>query len=203
MRIRLYVEGGPVGVDAEGVRSIRKAFKQHFERLDPRLKSLVVVVSGSTDQTIKSFAEGKHEYYPDYCVALLVDSDAPVSASSPGKHLESKLNSAAISQDAQSEVFLMVQCMEAWLVTDVVALEKCFGNKVREIKFPANPNIEAVPKKDILAALNVAAKVRPARHYHKIRDGAKILAELSPKLVAERSKHASALHEFLRRSVSV
>jgi hypothetical protein len=94
----------------------------------------------------------------------------------------------------------MVQFMEAWLITDAAALEKCFGSKVRTIRFPQNPDIEAVPKRDVLDALDLAAQSMPTGHYHKIRDGIRILAELKPDTVAQRSKHARALHEFLRQS---
>ena len=94
----------------------------------------------------------------------------------------------------------MVQFMEAWLVTDAAALEKCFGRDVRVIKLPRHPSIEAVPKKEILDVLDLAAKKTPTRHYHKIRDGARILQELDPEVVASRSRHASELHDFLRQS---
>jgi hypothetical protein len=203
VKIKVYVEGGPRGVDADGVRSIRKAFKQHFERLDPRLKTLDVVARGSTDQTIKSYSDGVRQDSSEYSVALLVDSDAVVTANTPAMHIQAKLDAAHVAPADRENIFLMVQCMEAWLVTDPTALEKCFGAKARDIKLPPNPNIEAVPIKDILAALDSAARSTPTRHYHKIRDGARILAELNPELVAKRSKHAVALHEFLRRSVGV
>jgi hypothetical protein len=133
-------------------------------------------------------------------VALLVDSDAPVIGGSPAKHLESKLNSAGITKTSRKNIFLMVQFMEAWLVTDAAALEKCFGRDIRAIKLPKHSSIEAVSKEDILAVLDLAAKKTPTRHYHKIRDGARILEQLDPEVVAKRSKHARELHDFLRQS---
>jgi hypothetical protein len=195
--VRLYVEGGPVGADAEGVRRFRTALKRHFERLDPRLKALELVARGSTDQTIKSYAEGVRQHSGDCRVALLVDSDAAVTASSPAQHLASKLDSANVPRDARANIFLMVQCMESWLVTDASAFVKCYGTKTRAPKLPQNPDIEAVPKRDVLEALESMAKSTPNGHYHKIRDGARILAELRPEVVAKRSKHARSLHEFL------
>ncbi|MFZ0306289.1 MAG: DUF4276 family protein [Terracidiphilus sp.] len=201
MKIRLYVEGGPQGVDTDGLRRFRSAFKQYFEHFDPQLKSLDVIARGATERTIKNYAEGVRRHAAEGVVALLVDSDTPVTASSPAKHLASKLDGAKVPNDARANVFLMVQCMEAWLITDVAALENCYGAKAREMKLPADPDVEAIPKKDLFAALNSLAKNTPIGRYHKIHHAARILAVLSPELVAKRSKHAQKLHEFLRRSL--
>lgn len=200
MKVRIYVEGGPRGADANGAREIRKAFKQHLERLDPRLKTLEVVASGSTDQTMRNYAEGFRVHSADRSVALLVDSDAPVTAITPAKHLEAKLNSAKVPQDARTNIFLMVQCMEAWLVTDEAVLERCFGNKLRASALPQNLDVEAVSKTRVLEALESAIKPTPTGHYHKVRHGSEILAALNPARVGERSRHARDLHAFLRNS---
>jgi hypothetical protein len=93
--------------------------------------------------------------------------------------------------------------MESWLVTDATALKACFGARLRENDLPRNPDIEAVPKRDALDALAAAVKPTPAGQYHKIHHGAKILAELNPDTVAQRSRHARDLHTFLRNSVQI
>ena len=200
MKVRLYVEGGPRGTHADGLRRLKNSLKQHFMRLDSKLSSLNVSPCGSTDETIRDYAHAVRECESNCTPALLVDSDAPVLAP-PAQHLGQKLNSANVPQSARQDLFLMVQCMEAWLVTDQVALEKCYGSPIKTVRFPPNPDIEAVQKKDIFAALDSAARGTPTRRYHKIRDGARILAELRPESVAGRSKHARALYKFLRESV--
>jgi hypothetical protein len=203
VKVRIYVEGGPQAIDANGLRRFRSGFKRHFERVDTRLEAVEVVAPGSTEQTIKSYAQGWRQY-SDHCrVALLVDSDSPVTANSPAEHLRTKLDSAHVPQDARTNVFLMVQCMESWLVTDATALKACFGARLRENDLPRNPDIEAVPKRDALDALAAAVKPTPAGQYHKIHHGAKILAELNPDTVAQRSRHARDLHTFLRNSVQI
>lgn len=199
MKARLYVEGGPKGTHADGLRRLKNSFKQHLMRLDPKLRSLDVSPCGSTDETIRDYAHAVRECESKCTPALLVDSDAPVLGS-PAEHLGQKLNSAKVPVIARQNLFLMVQCMEAWLVTDRLALEKCYGSSMA-VQFPPNPDIEAVQKKDIFAALDSAARGTPTRRYHKVRDGARILAELRPESVAARSKHARALHKFLRESV--
>lgn len=200
MKVRLYVEGGPKGTHADGLRRFKNSFKQHLIWLDPKLSSLDVSPCGSTDETIRDYARAVRECESTCVPAVLVDSDAPVLAS-PAQHLGQKLNSAKVPQSARQYLFLMVQCMEAWLVTDQVALEKCYGSSMKAVQFPPNPDIEAVQKKDIFAALDSAARGTPTRQYHKVRDGARILAELRPESVAARSRHARALHKFLRESV--
>lgn len=195
MKVRLYVEGGPKG-HADGLRQFKNSFKQHLMRLSPRLSTLDVSPCGSTEETIRDYVRAVREVKPGSAVALLVDADDFVAANAPAKHLEGKLNSAKVPKDARANIFLMVQCMESWFVTDFNALESCFGAKAK-IKLPAHTDIEAVPKKDVFAALDDAARGTPTRRYLKIRDGAKILAELNPKTVAQRSRHARDLYEFL------
>jgi hypothetical protein len=201
VKVRIYVEGGPRGADADGVRAFRNAFKQHFEKLNEGLRTLEVVAQGSTEQTIKGYAHGVHQHSSDCAVALLVDADASVTADSAAKHLEAKLDSANVPPDARANIFLMVQCMEAWLVTDVAALERCFGSRLRASALPANPDIEAVSKKDVLAALDAAVKTTKTGQYQKVKHGARILAELNPDRVGNRSRHARSLYSFLRSSV--
>lgn len=201
MKIHLYVEGGPKGCNADGIRSFRSSFKQHLLRLDPRLVSLNVSPGGSTFETIRDFARAIKRGDPDCIVALLVDSEEAVTADSPAKHLASKLDSAGVPEHARVNVFLMVQCMEAWFLADRNALEECFGPQIQSIKFPGNPNVEAIAKDDVLGALDLAAKRIVMRRYNKIRDGSRILAKLDTALVASRSDHARRLHEFLVTSV--
>jgi hypothetical protein len=122
-------------------------------------------------------------------------------ADTPSKHLEAKLNSANVPLDARANLFLMVQCMEAWLVTDIEALKKCFGPRLRENVLPQNPNIEAVPKRDVLANLAAAVKPTQTGRYHKVEHGAKILAKLNPDRVGNRSRHAKSLYTFLCESL--
>ena len=201
MKVRLYVEGGPIGVDADGLRSFRTAFKQHFEKLDPGLKALEVVMRGSTDQTIKAYTEAVRQFAAEYTVALLVDSDSAVTANTPALHLRPWLDSAHVPADARRNLFLMVQCMEAWLVTDPEAFKKCFGNRVRLNVLPPNPDIEAVPKRDVFAAIEGAIRQTPAGRYLKVQHGSKLIAALNPDRVSSRSRHARDLYSFLRASI--
>ena len=131
MKVRLYVEGGSKSGNAQGFRLFRAGFKQHLSKLHPRLNTLEVSPCGSTDEAIRDFARAARERPSECILALLVDSESPVTTGSPARHLQEKLDSAHIPQEARENAFLMVQCMESWLVTDMVALEKCFGPRTR------------------------------------------------------------------------
>lgn len=202
MKVRLYVEGGPQrGSSADGIRRFRNSFKQHLIKLDPRLKAIDVSPCGSTDAAIRDYARAIRENPQESLVALLVDSDSEVTAGPLPKHLEGKLNSAKVPRDSYANVFLMVQFMESWFITDIDALESCFGAVAKEVKWPQNVDVERVPKREILDALDRAARNTPTRHYHKIQDSVRILEHLRPDIVATRSKHARSLHAFLRKAI--
>ncbi len=201
MKVRLYVEGSPKGTHANGLRLFRNGFKQHLVKLDPRLKAMEVSPCGSTEETIRDYARAVRENRADFVPSLLVDSDTPVTADSPAEHLRAKLDSANVQRDARGNIFLIVQCMESWFVTDPTALKACFGGQFRENALPPSRDIETVAKKDILTALEAAVKPTPTGRYHKIQHGSKILAKLNPDTVAQRSRHASDLYAFLRNSV--
>jgi hypothetical protein len=201
VKIRLYVEGGPKGTHANGLRSFRNNFKQHLIKLDPRLSVMDVSPCGSTVETLRDYARAIHESNGGIAVSALVDSDTAVNANSPAAHLQPKLDSAKVPTDARVNIFLMVQCMESWFVCDEAALRKCFGNQLRTNVLPPNQNIEAVAKKDVLESLEKAAKPTPAGRYHKVQHGVKILENLNPDVVAQRSKHARDLYSFLRNSI--
>jgi hypothetical protein len=198
----VYVEGGPKSAHGDGLRRFKNGFKQHLMRLNPRLNALDVSPCGSTVDAMRDYAKAAREEKPDCVLALLVDADAPVTADSPAKHLEAKLNAAKVPQSARKNIFLMTQCMESWLVTDTLALEKCFGPKLEAKSLPQNPDIESVPKKRVIAALAAAVRLTPAGRYHKIHHGARILAELRPASVGARSqRHAKSFYEFLRSCI--
>lgn len=201
MKVRLYVEGSPKGMHANGLRLFRNGFKQHLVKLDPRLKTMEVSPCGSTEETIRDYARAVRENRADFVPSLLVDSETPVTANSPAEHLRIKLDSADVKRDARTNIFLMVQCMESWFVTDPTALKACFGNQLRENALPPTQDIEATSKKGVLAALKSAVQATPSEDYHKVQHGAKILANLNPEAVARRSSHARDLYAFLRNSV--
>jgi len=72
-------------------------------------------------------------------------------------------------------VFWMVQIMESWFLADVDALKKVFEG-FSEAAVRGNPNVEEIPKADVLARLKKAAN----GEYHKVKHGMKLLELIDP-----------------------
>ena len=202
MKVRIYVEGGPQAIDANGLRRFRSGFKRHFERVDPRLEAIEVVAPGSTEQTIKRYAQGLKQYSDHSRVALLVDSDSPVTANSPAEHLRAKLDSAKVPQDARTNIFLMVQCMEAWIVADPEALEGFYKSKFfKKERLPKRPNLEQESKADLYAVLEKETKDSQKGQYGKISHAGKLLVLIDPEKVASRCPRFGIFRAWLNESI--
>lgn len=87
----------------------------------------------------------------------------------------------------------MVHCMESWLIADPEALAEFYGQGFRVKSLPATPDVEAVPKETIAAALEQATKSTQKGRYHKIRHGPALLGQLDPARVRQRAKHCDRL----------
>jgi hypothetical protein len=53
---------------------------------------------------------------------------------------------------------LMVQCLESWFLADKAALEKYYGRQFMNDNLPGNPNIEEIPKQDVVDGLKAATR---------------------------------------------
>ena len=87
----------------------------------------------------------------------------------------------------------MVQVMESWFLADCDALRAYYRAQLRESALPQNPQIEQIPKRDVLEGLKRATD----GDYHKGADAPRILERLDPKRVRERAPHCRTLFESL------
>lgn len=128
--------------------------------------------------------------HPDAFNVLLVDAEAPVTLG-PWKHLEQRdgWNPAA----ADEQCHLMVHCTESWLIADPEALAEFYGQGFLLNALPKTPDVEAVPKQRVAAALERATKETQKGRYHKIRHGPDLLARLNPARVRQRAQHCDRL----------
>jgi hypothetical protein len=62
---------------------------------------------------------------------------------------------------------------------------------------PGNPDIEQIPKRDVLSGLRDASRATGKGAYHKTRHGFDILERIDPGDVRRRSGHAEALFTLL------
>ena len=138
----------------------------------------------------------------DAFTVLLVDSEAPVAEGvGPWTHLRNRRddgwNRPADATDEHAH--LMVQCMEAWFLADLQTLSRVFGNGFRPSALPRRADIEQIPKRELLGALeNAARDSRTRRGYKKGRDSFELLEELDPEKVTAASPHAKRLVDVLK-----
>ena len=193
MSIRVFVEGG--GDQRRTQTACRKAFHILFEKLLGDRPSPAITACGGRDEAYRDFRRSL-DRNPATLAVLLVDSEGPVAAgNSPATHLRGRDGWTAPTPEEQ--VHLMVQCMEAWFLADKAALTSFYGQGFREGALPPNPNIEAVPKGDLLKGLERATASTSKGSYHKTQHGFAILERIDPAALRRNSPHAERLFRFL------
>ena len=193
--IYIYVEGGGDRKDTRAaIRSGFGAFlgeaRQAARRRTIRWQ---VVACGGRGQAIGDFLTGQRTNRDAFNV-LLVDAEGPVSTS-PRLHLLGEHPRRSEVDDDQCH--LMVQMMEAWLVADVAALERFYGQGFRLNAIPARADVENIDKADLEDALRNATRHTQKGSYHKIRHGAKLLGFLDAATVRSKAPHCHRLFTVL------
>lgn len=87
--------------------------------------------------------------------------------------------------------------MESWFLADVKTLESFFGRGFRRQTLWGNPNIEDVPKQDVLSRLERATSDTGKGRYSKGAHSFDILAMLDPEKVTKASHHAKRFIDSL------
>jgi hypothetical protein len=191
--VRVFVEGG--GNQRRTQIACRKAFRTFFGKLLGDRPKPSIDACGSRDQAYRDFSRSLSGDSDTFAV-LLVDSEDPVPAGkTAAAHLRDRDQWTKPLPDGQ--VHLMVQCMEAWFLTDKAALAGYYGNGFRQSALPRNPRIEEISKRDVLYGLERATVETTKQAYHKTRQGFDILERLSPIAVRDGSPFAAALFEIL------
>lgn len=193
--VKVFVEGGGPYAKRRTALACRQAFHLFFAKLLGDRPKPRIVASGSRDEAYHDFCRSL-ENDPDTFPILLVDSEDPVPAGKTVRvHLQERDNWTATMPDEQ--VYLMVQCMEAWFLADIPAVVLYYHHEFDESALSGNPNIEAIPKRDVLNRLHNATKATNKRAYDKSKHGFEILGSIDPGRVRQRSSHADALFNFL------
>ena len=124
---------------------------------------------------------------------LLIDAEAPVNAQGPWQHLRTSDGWARPRGATDDQCHLMVQVMESWFLADADALESFYGSGFRKQALPRNPNVEQIPKEDVLRGLDRAARGTQKGGYSKGKHGFEILASLDPITVKQAAPYANRL----------
>jgi hypothetical protein len=91
--------------------------------------------------------------------------------------------------------------MEAWFLADRTALAGYFGQGFRESALPGSPQVESIPKAEVLEGLHRAARDTTKAGYSKGRHSFQVLARLDPNLVENAAPSARRFLAALRVSL--
>jgi hypothetical protein len=191
--VRVFVEGG--GDQRRTQTACRRAFSVFLGNLLGDRPKPRIVASGSRDQAYRDFSRALSGD-TDVFATLLVDSEDPVVAGkTAAAHLRDRDRWTGPLPDGQ--VHLMVQCMEAWFLTDKAMLAQYYGDGFKQSALPPNPKIEAILKQDVFNGLERATVGTSKGAYHKTRHGFDILERLDPVAVQNGSPFAAAFFKIL------
>jgi len=199
VKVLIYVEGG--GERGGAVTNCRIAFTTFFSKVIPP-RSFKVIASGSRSNAYKDFCATLKTNRSDYIV-LLVDSEEKVTTG-PWQHLATRKGDKwrRPANAHADQAHLMVQAMEAWFLADRQTLTAYYGQGFLVGSLPGQPDIELIPKKDVVIALRHASSKTQKGEYHKTRHGFDLLEQIDPQRVRTASHHADRLFAMLARETA-
>ncbi|MEB3336792.1 MAG: DUF4276 family protein [Leptolyngbyaceae bacterium] len=205
--IRVYVEGSGDGKDSKA--TFRQGMNDFLRDLVHLARSQKIgwtlVACGSRDRAFRDFGNALSSH-PNALNVLLVDAEAPITATSCLEHLHN-CDGWEMAGIEESQCHLMVEVMENWLLADVDTLEKFYGKDFNRSAIPRTQNVEEISKSTVESALKNATRRTQKGEYHKINHGPKLLGMISVSLVKTRAPYCqtlfSTLQSFITPSSSV
>jgi hypothetical protein len=129
---------------------------------------------------------------------LLVDSEESVEEfHTSWQHLAKRDAWKRPAGATDDQVFLMVQVMETWFLSDRDLLRTYFDTNFNERAVEAWPALEAVPKRTIFEVLD-RATAACSKRYSKGKVSYQLLSRLNPAVVEASCPHAKRLLDHLR-----
>ena len=125
--------------------------------------------------------------HPAAISLLLIDSEGPDT----GRLFEAVCQPQQIPERARDKIFWMVECMESSFLADIEALSRYYRRDLTEA-LRGDPNVEEIPKKDVLARLKAATDGR----YHKTKDAPHILKGILPQRVKQAAPNCRRLFDL-------
>lgn len=171
--MKLHVEGG--GDTEKQHTLVRKAFQKFFENANiPRKPS--VVACGGRQQAWDRYQAARARKED---AALLIDSEHPFAAQSVRDFLSFQ-GFGVKDHHQESELHLMVRCMEAWLLADREALVAYFGQGFQANALPSIQNLAGRAPADLERDLKHASRNTTKGEYNKGQHSWVLLARLDP-----------------------
>lgn len=197
MRIVLCVEGGG---DTNATQiDCRKAFSTLLERAGFAGRMPQIIACGSRNSAFKVF-KSKLQKSDGHVAVLLVDSEDPVTESSPWAHLKIRDNWDQPPSTADAQAQLMTTCMETWISADLEALKNFFGQHLNVNKLLPISNLEERPRDQVQAALTSATSACGRdRAYKKGERSFRVLANINPNVLMQRLRYFKRFVEDLTK----
>ena len=168
----------------EGHKSLKPGFAAFFSEIktrgkEKRCKVEFIATGGKPDQ---DFGIAMKTHTTAWNI-LLRDSEGPYSP---------KISTS----DAK---FWMVETMESWFHADKDALNAYYGSGFRKGALKQNPNVEEIPKQDLINGLKAATRDTKNGDYyrHKTAHGPELLARIDPKPVRDAAPHCQEMFKSL------
>lgn len=199
--IRIYVEGG--GDQRSGKAAIQEGFSKFLSPLKEKARERHVrwnvIACGPRNAAFDAFGIALKIHREAFNV-LLVDAEGPVSQP-PWDHLRQR-DGWPIPGIPDENCQLMVQIMEAWVISDLVTLANYYGHQFNLNAIPKQEDVELVDGIDLTSALKAATQNTQKGEYHKIRHGPKILALIDHTKVRNRAQHCERLFSILEKKLA-
>ena len=193
--MRIIVEGG--GPDAP----FREGFKSFFLKfvpptVDGQVVDLAIVRGSNGEEAVKKFAQHR-KLYPDALIVLLMDSEGPVPATtSVWPFLTNRGGIVKPDWADETNLYLMVQCVEAWIVADPDALSSHYKSNLNPNKLPKRTKLEEEPKAEIQRKLKLATGGR-----YKHSDCADLIGLVGPAHI-RKLPHGQRLTKLLVETIA-
>ena len=178
----MVTAGKHIRIYFEGDKKLTRGF--HTFLLGPGTRGAARVNLSHTDgQPIRDFRRGQKSH-PGAVNLLLLDSDEM-----PNRRQE--------LADCPDNVFWMTELMEAWFVADSENLRGYYGKDFNDKAMPSNPEVERIPKKDVVDGLKGATRDTQKGVYHKTRHAPDLLMNLDREKVKRAAMECERLFRRL------
>ncbi len=189
VKIKVYVEGG--GYRKTTSSACRRGFIRFIERSGLQGEMPKIVASGSRTNTFRRFAKrSKDAANEEEYALLLLDAEGPLRKPQPWQHLKECDGWNPPEDTKEYQCHLMVQAMESWFLADRASLMEFYGQGFLSNALPQNPQIEEVPKGDVINGIRGATRSTTKGRYDKGSHSFEILAKIDPGKVMAASDHA-------------
>jgi len=200
MGVKIIVEGG--GEGSTSIRECRRGFEIFFGKMLQGRDKASITPGGGRSQAFKLFCATLQNLGEGDHVVLLVDSEGAIAESEdPWDYVRLRNGDQWLKPELAKadDLHFMVQCIEAWFLSDIPNLSNFYGPDFKPDKLPKPINdkdIEKHPKDKIFSGLRAAVKPCNPDGYAKA-DAFEIIKLIHPDKVCKVSYFARRLKQRL------